>query len=218
MIQIAISLFISGLFFGSGPCMASCGPLLISYIAATGKNIGRGLAAYIVFSLSRISAYLILALLIFFLGHFAVERLAGEYSRYISIAGGLFIICVGIVTVLGGHLDCGLWKKAQKIAFAQDAKSVILFGLIIGFLPCAPLIAVFSFIGLVSKSWPAGLFYAFSFGLGTLVSPLILLVVITGLIPRLINCNAIIYHRLFNIACGLVIIFLGAQLICRGVY
>jgi sulfite exporter TauE/SafE len=198
--------------------MASCGPLVISYVAGTEKNIGKGLAAYAIFSLSRISTYLILALAIFFLGHFAVERFAGEYSRYISIAGGLFIIFVGMIMVLGRHFDFGLLKKAQKITLGQDTKSVILFGLIIGFLPCAPLIAILSFVGLVSKNWLTALLYGFSFGLGTFISPLILLVVITGLIPGLFSRNDGLYRRLFNIACGLVIIFLGVRLIYGGVY
>lgn len=218
MIKILISLFLTGLLFGSGPCIASCGPLIISYVAGTGKNITKGLLTYIVFSLSRITAYFILALLIFFLGRFTVERFAADYSKSIFTLGGIFIIFVGALMVLGKHLAFGFlnFKKIQNFILWKDVKSIILLGLIIGFLPCAPLIAVLSYIGLISKSWPNSILYSFSFGAGTFLSPLILLVMLTGLIPKLFTARLTIYYRLFNIICGLIIIFLGIQLVYRG--
>lgn len=215
MIRIAISLFISGLLFGSGPCLASCGPLLISYIAGTRKNIVKGLITYLIFSLSRIFAYIILASAIFFLGKFMIERIATEYSKYVSIIGGIFIILVGAIMVLGKHLDFGFFRKINRIVLEKDIKSVVLFGLIIGFLPCAPLIAILSYIGLISKGWLTSLGYSLSFGLGTIISPLILLVILAGFIPKLLIDRAVIYYRYFNVICGLIIIFLGMQLIYR---
>lgn len=218
MVKILISLFLTGLLFGSGPCIASCGPLLISYMAGSKKNIIQGLVAYLVFSLGRISVYLVLALLVFFLGEFAVDNLTGIYSRYIFILGGLFIIFVGALMLLGRHLKFGFLKldKLQKFILERDIKSVFLFGLIIGLLPCAPLIAVLSYVGLISKNWYSSLSYGLSFGLGTFLSPLILLVMLTGLIPKLVAPKAAIYYRIFNIICGLIIIFLGIQLVYRG--
>jgi sulfite exporter TauE/SafE len=216
MDKIIISLFILGLSFGCGPCLASCGPLLISYIAGTKKNIAKGLAAYIVFSLSRISAYFILSLLIFFLGRCSLEQFLGEYSKYIFIIGGAFIIFVGIVMTLGRHLDLGFLKKTEQVILERDIKSIVLFGLIIGLLPCAPLIAILSYIGLIAKDGLSSLFYSIAFGLGTALSPLILLVIISGLIPKFITERSVIYYRFFNTICGLIIIFLGIQLIYRG--
>jgi sulfite exporter TauE/SafE len=217
MSKIIISLFLTGLLFGWGPCLASCGPLLICYVAGTGKNIGKGLKTYVIFSASRICAYVILSLLIFFLGRFMLERFLGEYSKYVYILGGAFIIFVGFIMVLGKHLNLGFLNKIKKNILERDTKSLIIFGLIAGFLPCAPLIAVLSYVGLISKNWYSSLSYGLSFGLGTFLSPLILLVMITGLIPKLVAPNAAIYYRVFNIICGLVIIFLGIQLAYKGI-
>lgn len=219
MIRIMGNLFISGLLFGSGPCLASCGPLLISYIAGTRKDVLRSLIAYMTFSLSRMAAYFTLALLIFFLGRFTVESFAGQYAKYIYLLGGSFITVIGIIMVLGKHLIFKFLNltKIQKVILEKDTKSVVLFGLIVGFLPCAPLIAILSFIGLISKSWLQSLTYSLSFGLGTLLSPLVLLIIFTGLIPKIITQRAAIYYRIFSFICGLVIIFLGIQLIYRGV-
>jgi len=74
---------------------------------------------------------------------------------------------------------------------------------------------VFSYIILVSRGWPEALFYSFSFGIGTFVSPLIFLVIAAGLIPKYLIGSK--YERVFSLICGLVIIFLGMQLARRGI-
>lgn len=120
-----------------------------------------------------------------------------------------------MIMVMGQHLDFGFLKKAQQIILERDVKSMVLFGLIIGFLPCAPLIAILSYIGLISKTGLTSLLYSLFFGLGTILSPLIFLIILAGLIPKLLIDRTAIYYRIFNIICGLIIIFLGIQLITR---
>jgi sulfite exporter TauE/SafE len=88
-----------------------------------------------------------------------------------------------------------------------------MLGLIIGILPCAPLITVVSYIGLIAKHWFNTVIYSLSFGLGTVFSPLLVLLIFTGLIPKFIKKERI--YRIFNLACGLIIVFLGVQLIRR---
>jgi len=211
-----ITLFILGLSFGTGPCVAACGPILISYIAGTNKNIGRALKVYILFSLSRVFVYCLLGVAIFFLGKFALEQVFTEYSKYIFLAGGAFIILVGVLTVLGKRLELHKpLRFLQENILKRDSKSIIVFGLIIGILPCAPLLAALSYVGLVSKSWGEGLLYSFSFGLGTLISPLIFLVILAGLIPKIMR-ERNIFQRVFNSICGLIIILLGLQLFLRA--
>ena len=51
---IVITFFLLGLSFGSGPCLAACGPLLISYIAGTGKKFKDSVVTYLIFSSARI--------------------------------------------------------------------------------------------------------------------------------------------------------------------
>jgi ABC-type nickel/cobalt efflux system permease component RcnA len=213
MIKIIISFFLWGLLFGSGPCVASCGPILISYIAGTKKNITKGLLVYILFSSARISVYLILSLLIFFLGRFALERLWGGFSRYTLILGGIFIILVGILMTLGKRLEFKSWQFLQRNILEHDKKSIVIIGLTAGLAPCAPFLAILSYIGLISKSWLHSLSYAFAFGLGTLMSPLILLTVLSGLVSHWLQDKN--YYKIFSFICGLVIIFLGIQLIIK---
>lgn len=216
MLRIIISIFVLGLSFGSGPCLVSCGPLLISYIAATKRNALRAIFVYILFSLARISVYVILSLLVFFLGRFAVENLTAVLSKYIFIVGGIFIGILGVFVAWGQRWESYFCRLIHKHILVQDKKSVFILGLIIGLLPCLPLITILSYIGLISKSWSDSLLYSLSFGLGTFVSPLILLVMLTGLIPKLFLDKQEAYSRYFNLVCGVIMIILGLGLIRRG--
>lgn len=210
-----ISYFFLGLSFGFGPCLGSCGPLLIAYISGTEKNTAKSVATYILFSLSRISAYFVIGLLFFFLGELIIAKLFGNLSRYIFILGGGFIVFVGILMALGKKMEFGFCKFLSKNILERDKKSIMMFGFIIGFLPCAPLFAVFSSAVLMAKPLSLFLLYICFFGIGTFFSPLLVLAIFAGLIPRLLNRNLII-TRIFNSVCGLIMVILGIQLITKA--
>src|SRR4030042_6845487 len=161
MNKIIISLFLTGLLFGSGPCLASCGPFLITYIAGTKKDIPKSISTYILFSLARISVYVGLGLMIFFLGRFAIEKLLGGIYKYVLISGGGFIIMIGLLLALGKKLEFHFW---QRNILERDKKSIFLVGLAIGLLPCAPLLSVLAYVGLISRDWLSAMLYSLSFG------------------------------------------------------
>ncbi|MDP3731697.1 MAG: sulfite exporter TauE/SafE family protein, partial [Candidatus Omnitrophota bacterium] len=174
----------TGLLFGSGPCIASCGPFLVTYIAGTKKNISKGIMVYILFSLARIFVYLVLGLTIFFFSRFAVERLLGGLYKYVLILGGGFIMSIGLFMAFGRRLEFSFWQSLHKNLLERDKKSIFSVGLAIGLLPCAPLLSILSYVGLVSRTWFSSLLYSLAFGFGTFVSPLILLAILAGVIPR----------------------------------
>jgi threonine/homoserine/homoserine lactone efflux protein len=198
--NIIYSLFFTGLFFGVGPCLVSCGPLLLSYITGTKKGVRSGLGVYLLFSLGRISVYLVLSLLIF-LGKIAFGQLSGGILRYLLVLGGFFLILIGILICAGKNFE---FKPAPAI-----------FGLMVGIYPCAPLVALFSYIGLVSSTWLQSVIYSLSFGIGTFISPLILLAIGAGFFPRILQRRPLVY-RIFGFVCGVVIIYLGTQLIYKA--
>jgi sulfite exporter TauE/SafE len=214
--KIIFSLFVLGFSFGLGPCLASCGPLLISYIVGKQKGIARSLWAYCLFSSARISVYIILSLAVFLLGKFSLQRLLGAYYRYIVIAGGGFIILLGLLMALGKKIKFRFWQLLEENLLGRDNKSLLALGAVIGLIPCAPLLAALSYIGLISKSWLNSLTYGFSFGIGTFISPLILLAGLAGIIPGLLTDRRQVYARGFSIICALIIIFLGLHLISRA--
>lgn len=193
--------------------MVSCGPLLVSYIAGTGKNIAKSILVYLLFSLGRIAAYVLLGLLIFRGGQIAIEMSVG-LGRYIYLAGGLFLILIGVLLALRPKIENKLCANLQGFFLKKDIKTVLVFGLIIGFLPCAPLVSVLAYIALISKTWVNSSLYSLSFGLGTLFSPLLMIIVLAGLLPRLTRAREKLF-RWLNLIGGLVIILLGLQLVWR---
>jgi sulfite exporter TauE/SafE len=207
-----LNLFLYGLTLGSGACMASCGPVLISYCVGTGKNVKHSIAAYGIFSLSRLAVYLTLGTAVFFLGHFLIERFLGSIVRPVYLAGGGIIVIIGLFVFLGrktGHPVC---EKAHSFLRRTDAAQPAVFGAITGVIPCAPLLSVFAYIALASGTWTKAFLLTLVFGLGTIFSPLFLIAACTGLIPRIT-----VHKRLFNILCGGIIIFTGIQLILKSI-
>ncbi|MFA4888661.1 MAG: sulfite exporter TauE/SafE family protein [Candidatus Omnitrophota bacterium] len=213
MPRIVLSLFLLGLYFGSGPCLASCGPLLVTYIAGKQKGIRKSIFAYLLFSTSRILVYSAFGLAIFW-GQSALKQTFPGLARYFYLSGAIFIMFIGLFMVLGKNLQINFCRKFEKFFLEKDAKTIFVFGIIIGILPCPPLVSVISYIGLVAKSWLQSVFLSLAFGLGTLISPLLIIAALAGLIPKFLANNRLL-QNIFNLICGLIIIFLGFQLFRR---
>ena len=216
MFRVIISLFIMGVSFGAGPCLASCGPLFLSYVSGSGKNVAKSLVSYLIFSLARITVYVFLGVLVYCLGRFFTESIFEGVSKYVFILGGGFVACTGILMALGRNMDAAACRVVYKNLLEKDIKSIFLFGLIIGLLPCAPLFALFSYVALISRSLALSAIYAFSFGVGTLLSPLALLAVFAGVVPRALLKVKPVFSRIFNLICAAIMVFLGIQLVRRG--
>ncbi len=214
VIRIIASSFVLGMALGCGPCLASCGPLLLTYLAGTGKNVLKSIGAYLLFSFSRIFVYLILGLLVFFLGRYIFERF-NYFFRFILVGAGVFIILLGILMLLGKEMNSTLCAFLQRNMLEKDRKSIIILGILAGLLPCAPLITVLAYAGLTAKNGLENLLYTFAFGLGTTISPLIILAALAGLLPNFLKRFKKNYAQVFNIICGLIMILLGSQLFRR---
>ncbi|MFA7653333.1 MAG: sulfite exporter TauE/SafE family protein [Candidatus Omnitrophota bacterium] len=212
MIRTIASSFILGLSFGWGPCLASCGPLILAYVAGTKKNVFKGLGAYLLFSLSRISVYLVLGALFFLLGRLVFEKLTFFY-RPISITAGAFIILLGMLMLLGKSTNLAPCNFLQRNILENDRKSLIILGLAIGILPCAPLVTILTYAGLTAQNAFENLLYIAAFSLGTCLSPLLLLVALAGLLPGFLKGMESNYVKLFKAICGLIIVIMGLQLI-----
>jgi len=199
---------------GAGPCLASCGPVLISYIAATKRSALQGLHSWFIFSLSRF-------LVTVFLGFVAGIAGAGLFSRlYYGISGsiiwlttGAFISFLGILIFFGIHTKFKVCGALNQSLIQHDTKSLITLGVLIGILPCVPLIGVISYITMASTHYTHGILMAAAFGLGTAISPLAFLAMAAGAIPKfklLQDKKALV---IFQRICGVILIFLGAHVV-----
>ncbi|MDP2941210.1 MAG: sulfite exporter TauE/SafE family protein [Candidatus Omnitrophota bacterium] len=215
MYKAVFSLFLSGLLLGSGPCLASCGPLLISYICARQKGVLASIRAYLLFSAGRALVYLVLAAGAYFGGQLFSRYISESAGRYLFLGAGVFIMITGVLAALGKSPDFKFCRWKEENLPRKDGFTLILLGATIGILPCLPLLSALTYIGLVSKSWTQSFAYSLAFGLGTVVSPLLVLAALAGLIPRILKDNFRL-RRLFHLLCGALIIYLGMQLIRKA--
>lgn len=198
MVRIATSLFLSGLILGVGPCLASCGVLLSSYIAARSRNYKQAFLDWLLFSAGRIFAYCALGVFAASIGVFL--------KKYISLLAGLFIVLIGLMVFFG---------VSPRVKLMKRINSAFTLGLTLGLIPCLPLVGIFSAIGMMSRNIAEGVLFSFIFGLGTLFSPLIFLALGAGFLERIAASlrARLVLRRL----CALIIIFYGFLIILRGV-
>ncbi|MFH1868801.1 MAG: sulfite exporter TauE/SafE family protein [Candidatus Omnitrophota bacterium] len=216
MFRICSSLFLTGVVLGSGPCLASCGPILISYIAGTKNSPLGGLRSWLIFSLSRVCVYLLLGAAAGFLGAELFNRYYWELPGYIIwILGGFFICFLGVLMFLGKHIAFRACSFLNKSFVQRDTKSLLVLGVIVGIFPCVPLMGVYSYITMVSHNPGHGIIMSAAFGLGTVISPMIFLGMLAGTIPRLKMLkdekNLILFRRI----CGVVLFSLGVHILVK---
>ena len=212
--KIIWSLFITGFVLGYGPCLLSCGPLLVSYISATQTGPGRGLKIYFIFSVTRIIVYAALGILAGLFGQWVIQHFfESSWLRWIFAVFGLFLAVLGISF---------LRKKGTPMAGAchgwfgrylkNGEPNAVLFSLLISLSPCLPLLGVLGYIALISDTWLKGLVLMTVFGLGTAVSPLIIFCAAAGWLARL-SRRFEFWFLILRVLCAGVLVFLGVQLI-----
>ena len=201
---------------GSGPCLLSCGPILLSYIAGTKSSALQGLKCWAIFSLSRLASTIFLSFLAGFIGTALFRRFYWEISGYI-IWGltGLFILFLGVMVFVGFHAKFRVCNMLGNAATARDRNSIITLGVLVGLLPCVPLIGVLSYIAMVATHYLHGILMGAAFGLGVIISPLIFASMIAGAVPGLKvfqNSNRVM---VFQKICGVILMVLGSHIFIK---
>lgn len=213
VIRIIWSLFLTGLFLGYGPCLLSCGPLLVSYISATQSGPGQGLKIYLIFSATRILVYAVFGILVGLLGQWVIRNFFESlWLKYIFIVFGIFLIILGILLLIQKmpvKNRCPSWAAKQ---LANGTRPAVIFSLIVALSPCLPLWGVLGYIALISDTWLKGLLYMLAFGLGTVVSPMIIFCAAAGWLAAFSRRFEFWFMILRVLCCG-ILIFLGINLL-----
>jgi cytochrome c biogenesis protein CcdA len=218
MLNICISLFITGMLMGSGPCMLSCGPILLSYIAGTSRSALSGLYCWFVFSLSKLAAVIFLSFLAGFVGVIFLRRFYWEMPGHIIwlLTGG-FVVFLGFMVFFNAHGRFRLCNHSSPCGIRHDTKGLIVLGLLIGALPCVPLLGVLTYISMVSTHYMHGILMGAAFGLGVIVSPLIFGSMIAGAITGFRIFQNTKFVSIFQRICGIILISLGLHIIVNTI-
>ncbi|MFH1191451.1 MAG: sulfite exporter TauE/SafE family protein [Candidatus Omnitrophota bacterium] len=206
-------LFLSGLILGSGPCVGFCAPILTGFIAIYKPSLRKALISYLFFSLAKLTSYMILGALC---GVFSGILKSGFFLGYlngINIILGFFVLFIGILTI--SNID-PLSSKYCSFLSKGNLRNASILGLLAGFSPCLPLLGILNYIVIISRSPLEGLFYAFIFGLGTSISPVILLVGLSGKLAGNFSGNNKI-KKLIRVVSSLILIYLGGIIIFQRI-
>jgi len=214
-------IFIAGITLGNGPCLFICIPIILPYIGGLPQlGVGppgwkTGLKLTAIFSISRLFAYSLLGFLSVVFYRF-IFSLLGSKGIYLHLILGILIILIGLFYLLNINqnfiLSNPLCALLRAKVVGKSKFNMVLFGLLVGFSPCAPLLAVLTYIAATAKDSLWGLLGGFSFGLGTLLTPLILLGTLAGFIIDKIKKfpRAILTIRALSAA---ILIYFGVRLI-----
>ncbi len=201
----------AGIAMGSWPCLAFWGPILLPYIAATKRSWRGGLRVSLMFSFGRLLAIAILGALAS-VAFASVNRFFPPHrSGYLYLAIAVLVMLMGVLIILDKGFRVPVYGIFRKYMVGRSNESMLVLGFLIGISPCAPLIAILSYIACTATSLLYGVLYALSFGIGTMVS-VIVLGTLAGFLPGSIF-TAPRHLKVFRIVCGVILILFGFQLI-----
>ncbi len=211
-----LQFFIIGLSFGlGGPCLFSCVPLMVAYIAGKRSSWRQGLQEALIFFSGRLFIYSLLGYLAGLSAALLRKFSNSDLLLLLKPAAGLIIVFLGAAVLFDKHPSgC---KRGLPVKKAVGFGSLFVLGFISGVFPCAPFTALLFEIAIISKNAFQGAICAFSFGFGTFISSF---VIIAGLskalswIPEKIarsgKCSAA-----FRFICFFFMLLAGLNLILR---
>jgi sulfite exporter TauE/SafE len=181
--------FAVGVLYGLAFCTSACLPYIASYIAGIGAGFRKGVLVTLIYNSGRITAYALVGGLIGILsGVFRLlvnEAAIAPFQEYSSYALGIVTIAIGANMLQKNRNpthDCKP-QNTEKPETANKSKRfdtrAFVLGLSRGLVVCPPLLMLLLYS--VPFAAPVDTFViAVLFGLGTALSPLLLLGGVTG--------------------------------------
>ena len=159
-----VAAFLAGAAALFAPCCITV--LLPTYLASIFKEKRTVFFMTFIFFLGLLTIFLPLGL-----GFAGLSQLLDQYHRYIFGLGSLFLITLGIYTLLGKHFSLPLpWRSAAPPKI-QSAGSVYVLGLFsgVGTICCAPVLAGALTLSILPGSMLWGGLYSMAYVLGMVI-------------------------------------------------
>ncbi len=217
-----IAAFAVGLLYGLVFCTSTCFPYIASYIAGIGADFRKGVIATLIYNMGRVTAYALIGGLIgIFSGVFRFvvsESSISAFQQYSSYGFGIVTIVIGISILFKsrstphdcnpvGNKNLGLKKMGGRF----DVRAFSL-GFSRGLIVCPPLVILLLYS--IPFAAPVDSFVlAVLFGLGTALSPMLLLGGVTG---WLLN-KAPLFRKWISIVGAGMLIVLGIVTLANAI-
>jgi cytochrome c-type biogenesis protein len=174
-----------GFLYGLVFCTSTCLPFIASYIAGINAGFRKGVTVTLIFNAGRITAYALIGAAIGVFKLFLNDAFRSTFQLYSSLAFSVITVAIGVtILIRDKQSSCNcpapVTSKGGMSGFMNrfDVRAYTL-GLSRGLLLCAPLLAILAYS--VSFAAPFDSFaLAVLFGVGTALSPIILLGGATG--------------------------------------
>jgi sulfite exporter TauE/SafE len=176
-----------GLLYGTIFCTSECLPYLASYIAGTGAGIRKGTVITLIYNSGRLISYTLIGVIVALVGgsvtQLLTEATLASFTIYSSYAFGIINILIGLHILLKikkNYSNCAKeCKSIDEWKIARNDFGAFTLGLSRGLIICPPLFALLVFS--VPFSTPLdSIALAVLFGLGTTLSPMLVLGGVTG--------------------------------------
>ena len=211
-----LQIFGIGFSFGfAGPCFLTCAPVLITYVTGSKKEWAEVFKDIAIFLSGRFFAYILLGALAGLSGTILRKFTGSSLFAYLHpLSGAVTVLFAVILLTDKGAAHCSCHTVRGK---ALNFGGIFVFGFLLGVSPCAPLMALLFNIAVMSKGMFDGILYTLFFGLGTFLSGLITIGVITGLLTRIPAAfikskNAAV---IFKVVCAFLLLTLGMGMIFK---
>jgi sulfite exporter TauE/SafE len=207
---------LSGLVF----CTSSCLPYIAGYIAGVGAGFRKGVAITVIYNSGRVMAYALIGVAIGILKLSIDDAILTSYQNFALLALGLVSIVIGLNMILKskrsactkGCVSRSITKSNGKVLTRNFDPQAFVLGLTRGLIVCPLLVPVLLYS--VTFSTPVDSFFlALLFGIGTALSPLMLIGGVTG---WLLN-KAPLFRKWISIVGGVVLIVLGISALVNAV-
>jgi cytochrome c-type biogenesis protein len=204
-----VDAFVGGLLYGLVFCTSSCLPYVASYIAGIGAGFRKGVAVTVIFNSGRIAAYALIGAAIGIFKVFVSDRFLTSFQTYSSFAFAVVTMAIGAIILFrikSNNNNCHV-KTNEKLGSIKSGRfdfGAFSLGFSRGLILCPPLFALLAYA--VSFATPVDSFFlAILFGLGTALSPMLVLGGATGWLLK----KAPLFRKWISLAGGSILIVLG---------
>ena len=205
-----------GITSGISQCSVFCAPVVSTHIMGSKEGAVEGFKSYVVFSVGRVFMCLLLGLAAGYAGA-AFTGSDGIFKHGSAIYTAMLIL-IGFVMLV--RPVCGCKKTENKKGWFPSLGGRFLFnptahlfvmGTALAAIPCPPMVAMLLYsLEMPSIIW--GGIIMVLFGIGTAVSPFVIICVLAGWFSKKIKAVAPQYRMMFQRLSGLILILLGGSL------
>ena len=197
------SLFILGIIYGLTICSLSCLPYLGPYLMSTGKGFRDGINSSLIFISGKLLIYSCLGGIAAYIGS---ELLVNDFLHLKYTIGGI-LIAVGLILPFVSKGGCN--KKHQ---LTGKRLSLFALGVSTSLIPCPSLISM-SLLAANKGSIFIGASYGLVFGLGLMISPLVIAGGGIALISRSVKLEVRGFTPWLNALSVVIIVTMGIRVI-----